>query len=403
MRMGENSKKTLYVILVILLLSICSLTIVYAALSTVLKITGNTEVVASNWDIYLDNVQVKNGSVSASKPVITNKSTLSFDVDLNKPGDYYEFTVDVVNNGSIDAMIDSVVKSPNLTDVQAKYVLYEVSYANGESISTKQTLKKGTSTPVKVRIAYRRDLEASDLPSVTETLNLSVTFIYVQSDNTGNDVLNDGASVVNVVSGTGYNVGDEVCIDTECFYVISSNDDTVTMFSKYNLMVGSKMLKVDGNVKVVNLDSVTGIQDSTARGWIIDFSETNPIIGMNVFSLDSYWSSTTSTYPAYVYNENSVLFKYVENYKNYLISLGVNLIDARLISYDELLSLGCDDTSKNCVQAPSWVYYTSFWMGTAFASDYVGLLNSNGGFSSFNYIDSSSGVRPVIVIPKGSL
>ena len=141
MRMGENSKKTLYVILVILLLSICSLTIVYAALSTVLKITGNTEVVASNWDIYLDNVQVKNGSVSAGKPVITNKSTLSFDVDLNKPGDYYEFTVDVVNNGSIDAMIDSVVKSPNLTDVQAKYALYEVSYANGESISTKQTLK----------------------------------------------------------------------------------------------------------------------------------------------------------------------------------------------------------------------------------------------------------------------
>lgn len=48
------------------------------------------------------------------------------------PGEFYEFTVDVVNEGSIDAMIDSVVKTPELTSAQAKYIKYEISYENGE-------------------------------------------------------------------------------------------------------------------------------------------------------------------------------------------------------------------------------------------------------------------------------
>ena len=44
--------------------------------------------------------------------------------------------------------------------------------------------------------------------------------------------------VVNVISGDGSKTGDEVCIGDECFYVISSTDSTVTMLSKYNLLVG---------------------------------------------------------------------------------------------------------------------------------------------------------------------
>ena len=42
MRISENSRKTLYLIIGLLLLSICSLTIVYAALSAVLRISGNS-------------------------------------------------------------------------------------------------------------------------------------------------------------------------------------------------------------------------------------------------------------------------------------------------------------------------------------------------------------------------
>lgn len=70
-----KDRKTLYMILGIVLLSVFSLTIVYAALSVTLNITGNAEVVASNWDIHLDNINVKNGSVDGNDPAITNKTT----------------------------------------------------------------------------------------------------------------------------------------------------------------------------------------------------------------------------------------------------------------------------------------------------------------------------------------
>ena len=121
-----QDRKTLYLVLAIVMVSVFTLSIAYAAMSAVLEIHGNSEVVASNWDIYLDNVEVKSGSVSANAPVISGNSSLAFDVELNMPGEYYEFTVDVVNEGSIDAMIDSVVKTPELTTEQAKYIKYEI-------------------------------------------------------------------------------------------------------------------------------------------------------------------------------------------------------------------------------------------------------------------------------------
>ena len=125
-------RKTLYLVLAIVMISVFTLSIAYAAMEAVLEIHGNSEVVASSWNIHLENAQVTSGSVATNAPVISGNSTLAFDVDLNMPGEFYEFTVDVVNEGSIDAMIDSVVKTPELTSVQVKYIKYEISYENGE-------------------------------------------------------------------------------------------------------------------------------------------------------------------------------------------------------------------------------------------------------------------------------
>ena len=115
-----QDRKTLYLVLAIVMISVFTLSIAYAAMEAVLEIHGNSEVVASSWNIHLENVKVKSGSVSANAPQISGTSSVGFDVELNTPGDFYEFTVDVVNEGSIDAMIDSVVKTPELTSAQAK-------------------------------------------------------------------------------------------------------------------------------------------------------------------------------------------------------------------------------------------------------------------------------------------
>ena len=391
-----QNRKTLYFALCIILISVLSLTIVYAALSVTLNITGSTEVTASNWNIHLANPEVKSGSVNSNVPTISGNN-LSFSVNLATPGDYYEFTVDVVNGGSIDAMIDSVVKTPELTSEQAKYIKYEITYENGESINTNQTIKSGTSTPIKVRVEYRKDISASDLPSTATELSLKLTLIYVQSDGTGSEITNNGAveSLVTVVSGDGTQVGNEVCIKNECFYVISSTDSTVTMLSKYNLYVGGEK---DGSSWTAYGDEATGKQDSTMLGYVSGQSIKN---GTTVFSSDTQKGTNYSDY------SGSIVERYVNNYKTILESdYGVDVVEARLITKDELTSdeIGCSDTDYTCTgSAYPWIYSTSYWSGSADYTSFVWLVDSNGDIYSGNYYeDNVFGVRPVIIISKSN-
>ena len=376
-----------------------SLTMVYAALSVTLNIVGTTEVVASNWDIHLDNVNVTSGSVSGTEPSITTSTTATFSTTLTTPGDFYEFTIDVVNKGSIDAMIDGVTKTPTLTESQAKYLNYIVEYQNGEAINTKQLVSKNSFVRLKVRVEFRKDLTASDLPSTSETLNLSFTVNYVQADEVGTSNVPDNGvekKLINVVKGDGTQKSDEVCIGEECFYVISSTDEEVKMLAKYNLHVGNTY----GGSTATPLVNPTGIQDETAIGWFSGYNATNPLIGTKPFSSTAYWSSTTSTYPAYVYNENSYLYEYVENYKAYLISLGVTPNEARLITIEELEGLGCVRSSNSCSGAPEWVYSTSYWSGSAYSSTRIWRVSSNSRFDNYDFTSDNRGVRPVITISR---
>ena len=309
------------------------------------------------------------------------------------PRDFYEFTIDVVNAGSIDAMIDSVTKEPTLTEVQAKYINYIIEYENGEAITTKQLVSKNSSVRLKVRVEFRKDVIASDLPTTSETLNLSFTVNYIQSDGTGTTVKDNGeVKLINVISGDGTQKSDEVCIGEECFYVMYSDETTVTMLAKYNLYVGGEY---NNSNWTAYGDEATGKQDSTMLGYVSGQSIRK---GTTTFSNTNYWSSTVSSYPAYVYDSNSLLYSYVENYKTYLSTLGVTPSEARLITYEELIALGCSNSS--CTSAPSWVYTTSYWSGSAYNIYGVWSVISYGNFGSYYSSEYLFGVRPVIIISK---
>ena len=390
----SRDRKALYMILSIVLISIFSLTIVYAALSVTLNIQGSAKVASAEWDIHLDNAKVTNGSVSDSIPTISSDGkTATFSTTLNMPGDFYEFTIDAVNDGSIDAMIDSVTKTPTLTTEQAKYLNYIIEYQNGESINTKQLVSKNSFVRLKVRVEFRKDITASDLPTTSETLNLAFTVNYIQSDGSGSSVKDNGElKLINVVSGDGTQTSDEICIGEECFYVMYSDETSVTMLAKYNLYVGGEY----NSSWTAYGEEATGKQDSTMLGAVSGQSVRK---GTTAFSNTNYWASTVSSYPAYVYDSNSTLYSYVENYKAYLSTLGVTPSEAKLITKEELEILRCSGSS--CKNAPSWVYATSYWSGSANSSDTVWRVSSNGYFgrNSYSY-DDSYGCRPVITISR---
>lgn len=394
----RTDRKTLYIVLSIVMVLVLTLTVVYAALSITLNINGQAEVSSASWDIYLDNVKLNNQSSTTNIPTITDKTTASFSTTLNKPGDFYEFSIDVVNNGSIDAMIDSVTKTPELSDTQKKYLNYIVEYQNGEVITAKQLVSKNSFVRLKVKVEFKKDISASDLPTQSETLDLAFTVNYTQADETGTGVPNNGKEPFKptIISGDLNTVGSEVAIGDEHFYIISNTDGKIAMLSKYNLYVGNECTSSSSSSCTPYGEEATGIQDETMKGLVSNQQSRN---GTTPFSSTNYWSSTVSSYPAYVYDSNSTLYNYVESYRTYLESQGAEIEEARLIKYEELEALGCSVSNCSCKSAPEWVYGTTYWSGVAFDSSNVWSVHSDDdfyeGYYSSNY---SRGVRPVIVL-----
>ena len=109
----KNKKKNRVMFLLILILGI---TIGFALLSTTLKINGTAGIKSNTWDIHWDDstIDVKRGSVTADIPVVstaTNQNdTVSFEVNLELPGDFYEFEIDAVNEGSIDGALSVITE-----------------------------------------------------------------------------------------------------------------------------------------------------------------------------------------------------------------------------------------------------------------------------------------------------
>ena len=351
-----KDRKMLYGILTIALVCVFTLTIAYAALNAVLTIQGSAQVSSADWDIHLANPKVTSGSTTTTVPEIKTSSTLEFSTTLNMPGDFYEFTVDIVNSGSIDAMIENVIKNPELTTEQAKYLKYEITYQNGESINTKQLVSKESFVRLKVRVEFRKDIVASDLPITSQTLNLAFTVNYVQSDGSEDIVIiENNGKVIKIASGDLNTVGSEVCIKEECFYVISSTEETVTMLAKMNIILAD-----------------TPMQSLEA--------------GLTAFAGTTYLKSIAK--------------RYVDNYNTYLIAQGIIPTETRLITYDELESLGCSGENRICSAAPSWVYSTSYWTGSVSSRGVWGVRNDSNFVSAINGLKNTFGIRPVVVISK---
>ena len=106
MRRKKKNKLLLLVLLVI------GISIGYALLSTTLNITGVAGIKKNTWDIHWNenSIEESEGSVTAKSSaavVDQEKKNITFDIELELPGDFYEFTVDAKNYGTINGEIDN--------------------------------------------------------------------------------------------------------------------------------------------------------------------------------------------------------------------------------------------------------------------------------------------------------
>ena len=195
----------------------------------------------------------------------------------------------------------------------------------------------------------------------------------------------------------------------------------------------------------MNSNITEGIQDSS----IVGEKNGSTTYGNVAFSKNYYWRGkvgTGLTYPGtvdpyesyeaylspypYVYDSNSDLYNYVNNYKEELEHIGITVTNTRLLSLNDAFNMGCtydeDDGEGDCSLAPAWFYETTFWLGNVitwmesfsiYANGNIEIETVNGGGNSHSQeitggletwssgVDEndSVGLRPIIEVPTSIL
>ena len=85
-------------------------------------------------------------------------------------------------------MISEVLKEGLTTD-QEKYIEYIATYSDKVALEEKDYLKSGEAKNIKVRVKYKDDITASDLPTEDVTLNLKFQVTYIQADESAKEVV----------------------------------------------------------------------------------------------------------------------------------------------------------------------------------------------------------------------
>ena len=179
--MRRNKKNLILSLLLLLLLCIG---LGYAYLTSNLSITGATEIAANTWDIHFDNLVVSEGSVTATNPAIIsplNNTSITYSVLLSRPKQFYEFTVDIVNAGTLPGKV-SLAGISGITPAAEDIVDYSIKYtSNDNDVVVDDIINGGTTKKIKVRVFYKDDINPEDLPNENIILQLVFTLNFVQS------------------------------------------------------------------------------------------------------------------------------------------------------------------------------------------------------------------------------
>lgn len=178
---SSNNNRGKYIVAILLLL-VVGIGVGYAALATTLNINGTSKIDKVTWDVHFENAQATAGSATATVPVVidSNTTTVNYEVSLTTPGQFYEFTVDVKNAGTLPAKLSAAPTLAGVSTAQDVYVNYTVTYDDGSAIQANDTLAANASRKIKVRVEYDKNVTASQLPTTAQTLNLTYSMNYVQ-------------------------------------------------------------------------------------------------------------------------------------------------------------------------------------------------------------------------------
>lgn len=326
-----------------LLVIVLLLSIGYAAVNTSLFLNGSLAFgINDDFDVRFTK-SVVDGEDLSDTIISADGRTITFTVEgLTTIGETTILNYVVTNNSSqYDAEVEITCTAQG--DNAASF---NVSKTVPTSLKA-QTIANGEITA---------SLENTSSASTSEIYSCTLDAVPVERTEEANE------SAIKLVSGTGENVGDEIAIGDQGFYVISNDGKNIRMIAK------------------MNIDFTTNYQSNSA--------------GTTAYSSDTQKGTNYSSY------SGSVVEGYVNNYIDYLNDkYGLN-ITGDIITVEELSSLKCDFTNETCINSPySWIYSTSYWTQHIDTETNTYVVNSDGSYEVYYYIvNNTHGVRPVITI-----
>ena len=347
MRKSKTKKTKLVAVLLILVLLI---SVGYAALTTNLSINGTATVKAQNWNVHFTNIVVDTAnnsvaSVDTAPTLSNNDTTVTWEVSMDTPGQVYKYNVDVTNEGTIDAMVNTATNSivtNTLTQAQQAYLDYTITYVNGAAVEQYDKLAAGETKTLTVRLAFKQDIDPEDLPETAQNgISLSYTANYVQADNNAVEKVTEIASLeigdsvayTTTLNGQTLNNWKVFYVDGDYTYIIL--DDYLprvaisdTLKTNYNLANGDgdtyTIISTTNRTDLINAMTTTsnwaelinnGEMNGTALSSAVK-SDAN-VIAKGAPDLELWVNSWNASYPAdtlYTKYENPVTGKTFDGY-----------------------------------------------------------------------------------------
>ena len=214
----ERNRKIKILSLVALIVAVLGLGVAFAALSSKLTINGSAKAQAGSWNIHfaktLNMPTQTTGNASFTEPTLSDTSILGFKATVTKPGDSVTYYFDIVNSGTVDALVDNYVFESGYQDCAAtrvsdhpecklydfnsdgvingsdygvwnasiKYGLYYTD--NNKEIKSGDTISAGETKHAKLVVEYLSSSKylLPDGIQITSIKNTPITINYVQSN-----------------------------------------------------------------------------------------------------------------------------------------------------------------------------------------------------------------------------
>ena len=171
--MKRNKKQRRIMLILILVLAI---SVGFALLSSTLSINGTAGINKNTWSIHWDSdsIHETEGGVTATMPAQvtdTEEKNIDFAVDLELPGDYYEFTADAINDGTIDGQVETIritfYEEDGVTPIEEgdlpSDIIYSIKHADGSEIEENEVITaNGGTIGYKFRVEF--DKNSTSLP-----------------------------------------------------------------------------------------------------------------------------------------------------------------------------------------------------------------------------------------------